>query len=398
MISVSDALQIIENQANKLAVEHVSFMDALGRILMEEWTCDRDLPPYDRVMMDGIGIDYDSFLAGRRTFDIENVAAAGMPQKALKSPVNCLEVMTGSVLPLSVNTVVRYEDVTIEDGKTTIKIDTIKPFQNIHAKGKDIKKGQIVASPGKIISAAEIGLAASIGKTKIAVSEIPKVLIISTGDELVEVEDIPLDHQIRRSNVFAIQATLLEMGLKSDTAHLLDDREQIKEKLKSYLDSYDVIILSGGVSKGKFDFIPSVMEELGVQKCLHRVAQRPGKPFWFGVKDKCTIFALPGNPISSFVCIEKYFKYWYRKVSGLENHKSAYAILTEDVQFRPDLTYFLEVTLSFSEDGRVLATPQKGNGSGDLANLACIDGFLELPQGPIVYKAGEVFPLLNFRK
>ncbi len=248
-------------------------------------------------------------------------------------------------------------------------------------------------------------------------------MIVSTGDELVGVEERPLTHQIRRSNVFTLVSLLDKLQVTSHTAHITDNKPVLKQKIKGFLKAYDVILFSGAVSKGKYDFLPEVLDELGVEKSFHKVAQRPGKPFWFGHKttirvaqndtgkdpqthadenrgdtgkEKTTVFAFPGNPISTFVNCLTYFYPWYDK--SLERlQEGETAVLGHDVTFKPALTYFLQVRLS-TVDGRLVATPIKGNGSGDLASLAKADGFIELPKTEETqFEKGAVFPIIRYR-
>jgi len=398
MIDVKEAERIIIEHKKDLGVETIDLFSSIGRTLKENWYTDRDLPPYDRVTMDGIAIQFDTFNAGIRTFHIEGIAAAGMPQKKLTGKEGCLEVMTGSIMPINTDTVIRYEDLDIIDGKATVVIDEIRNKQNVHFQGEDRKSGDLVVAIDTIISPAEIGVGASIGKTQVNVARLPSIVVISTGDELVEIDQQPQQHQIRRSNVYRLATSLKEMGITPHQDHLMDDKAEIKSKLSEYLNNYDVIILSGGVSKGKFDFLPEVLADLGVTKLFHKIKQRPGKPFWFGkFKDQCTIFALPGNPVSSFLCMQRYFKTWLQYSLQAPQSELPHAILTEDVHFKPDLTYFLEVSLSYDNKGRTLATPKKGNGSGDLANLTMADAFIQLPIGQADYTTGEAFPLFIYR-
>ena len=303
--------------------------------------------------------------------------------------------MTGAVLPNNANTVIRYEDVTIENGVATINIDEINEDQNVHHKGKDGKVGDVLISENMKISAAEIGVLATVGKSFVKVAKQPKVMIISTGDELVGVDEIPLDHQIRRSNVFTLVSLLERLHIPSGTAHITDDKPILKSKIKNYLQEYDVLLFSGAVSKGKFDFLPEVFDELGVEKLFHKVAQRPGKPFWFGQTENCKLFAFPGNPISTFVNCLAYFYPWYFKSVNLKVEQET-AILAENVSFKPDLVYFLQVKLS-AKNGNLIATPIQGNGSGDLASLVHADAFIQLPNDKNEFKSGEVYPLIRYR-
>ncbi len=398
MITTEHALDIISAHQVEFETEEIALKDGLNRILKEDWFADRDLPPYNRVSMDGIAILYEAFQLGQRDFRIEGIAAAGSPQQEMADDKACLEVMTGSILPSNTDSVIRYEDVDIVDGVAKVLVDTIQKHQNVHAQAKDRQAGELIVPFDTQISAAEIGIGASLGKHRIRVAKLPKVLVISTGDELVEIDQSPAAFQIRKSNVYRLACSLQAYNIEADTAHLQDDLQEITEKVEVYLRTYDILILSGGVSKGKFDFIPQVMDTLGVEKLFHKVAQRPGKPFWFGkYKDSCTVFALPGNPVSSFLCMQRYFLAWLHLSLKNEEASQRYAVLEKNVQFSPDLTYYLEVKIRYSKDGRILATPKKGNGSGDLANLMRGDAFIELPQGRDHFQAGEVFPIFMYR-
>lgn len=395
MISVTEALQIVLSTAQNFGVEERPFLKSVGRILKEELRADRDFPPFNRVSMDGIAIDYASFKKGQRSFAIEGIQAAGSVQLTLKNEQHCIEVMTGAMLPNQTNTVIRYEDLILENGVATLSIDTITKGQNIHAKGKDRKKNDVLINENTKISAAEIGVLATVGKSVVKVAKQPKVLIISTGDELVEVDEMPMDHQIRRSNVFSLVSLLERIQISSDIAHLTDDRLILKKKIEIYLQEYDVLLFSGAVSKGKFDFLPEILNELGVEKLFHKVAQRPGKPFFYGTKEDCTVFGFPGNPISTFVNCRLYFYSWYYKSVGLQSDDET-AILTEKISFKPNLTYFLQVKLSYRY-GHLTATPIIGNGSGDLASLVNADGFIFLPEDQTVFEKGGAYKVIRYR-
>ena len=411
MISAQEALKTVLNSAQDFGVEEIPFLKSVGSILKEEIFADRDFPPFNRVSMDGIVIDYTSFKNGQRAFKIEGIQAAGSEQITLLNVKNCIEVMTGAVLPNNANTVIRYEDVKIDNGFATITIDTINKGQNIHTKGRDSKSGALLIQKNTIISAAEIGVLATVGNSVVKVVKQPKVMIVSTGDELVGVAETPLAHQIRRSNVFTLVSLLKRLHIPSETDHITDDKPILKSKIATYLKEYDVLLFSGAVSKGKYDFLPEVFEELGLEKRFHKVAQRPGKPFWFGYsaasiisnkggnvnRDKKTIvFGFPGNPISTFVNCLAYFYPWYYKSVGLEVAEET-AILAEDINFKPNLAYFLQVKL-VSENGLLMAYPITGNGSGDLASLVKADAFIQVPSDKIEFKKGEVYPIIKYRE
>ncbi len=398
MISVEAATQIVLEHAITLPTESVALEKALGRLLREDLVADRDFPPFDRVTMDGIAIDYKAFAAGTRQFPIAGVGAAGAPQARLADAQQCIEIMTGAMLPAGADTVIRYEDLKVENGTATVLTEELRQGQNVHRQGVDRSRGAVVVEAGAALSPAELGVAATVGKARLQVARPPRAIIISSGDELVEVATKPAPYQIRKSNVYRLLATLKGWGMEADTAHLFDDRDVIREKLAPILAAYQVVIMSGGVSKGKFDYFPEILAELGVEKLFHRVRQRPGKPFWFGkAPSGAVVFALPGNPVSSFMCTHRYFYPWLRACLGQSEAAPPHAILAEPVDFRPDLTYFVQVNLRHTVDGRTIAHPIQGHGSGDLANLARTDAFLELPRGRDRYPAGEAFRIIPFR-
>jgi molybdopterin molybdotransferase len=396
-IPYEKALAILEEHKGNFLIESRNLEDCIGTYLAEDLTADRDFPPFDRVTMDGIAIVYDSFVKGRREYVIESTAAAGTPQLTLKGIENCVEVMTGAIMPNGVDTVIRYEDLELAEGSATINLDALNHKQNVHFKGIDISKGTIIVLKGKRLSSAEINIAAAVGKATLQVRKMPKVVIFSTGDELVSVDQTPELHQIRRSNIYGIQATLKEWGVSADLQHLADDKEEMLSTISKLLEEYDIFIFTGGVSKGKFDYLPDVLEELQVKKHFHKIQQRPGKPFWFGSNAKGKkIFALPGNPVSSFVCVYMYLQFWLQKTLAIEQ-ETLYVKLKNDIAFKPDLVYFLEATLESQPDGTLLANAIKGNGSGDFANLVKTDGFLILPQNKSQFFANEVYPFVPYR-
>ncbi len=411
MTTVEEAKHIILENTQNFGIEEIPFIQSVGRILKENIVADRDFPPFNRVAMDGIAINYRFFKEGIRDFKIEGVQPAGSIQETLKNAANCYEVMTGATLPNNTDTVIRYEDVQIINGTATIIVDVIKDQQNIHKQGSDKIQGDLLIKENTCISPAEIGVLATVGKATLKVAKLPKVMIVSTGDELVEVDKNPLAHQIRRSNVYTLVSLLEKLNIPSKTAHIADEKPVLKEKIAAFLQEYDVLLFSGAVSKGKFDFLPEVLEELKVEKLFHKVTQRPGKPFWFGrsvsfdingrnvdqnSKSNTVVFAFPGNPISTYVNCMVYFYDWYYTSVGIKPKKET-AILAEDVNFKPNLTYFLQVKLSY-RFGHLIATPIKGNGSGDLASLVSTDGFIEIPKTEETeFKKGSVFPVIKYR-
>lgn len=397
MTTVEQAEKLILAQIKDYGDETVPFELALGKVLAEPIKADRDLPPFNRVTMDGIAINYQAVENGISTFHIKATQAAGDGPVEISDHNECIEIMTGAVLPLSVNTVIRYEDLEMRAGLAGIKVEGIKQGQNVHVQGADKKQHEILAPSGQLVTPAIISLAASVGKTHLLVKKMPKVVIISSGDELVDVHETPSPYQIRKSNSYTVKAVLQQHGLQPDIVHIPDDPEITKTQIQQCLLSYDVLLLSGGISMGKFDYIPQALEDLRAEKIFHKVAQRPGKPFWFGrYQDKALVFAFPGNPVATFMCLHRYFLTWLNATLGLAEQSPVYAVLDKDFKFQPPLQYYLQVKLNSNLQGQLMASPVEGNGSGDFANLADTEAFLELPMERDDFKQGEVFRIWKF--
>jgi len=398
MVRVEEAEGIILGQKKDFGSESISFESAMGRVLAEAIMADRDLPAFNRVTMDGIAIDFEAFKNGQRIFSIKSIQAAGENPIEIDNPGQCIEIMTGAVLPGSTNTIIPYEEIEINDGVVSLRTATVLPNQHIHSRGKDKKQYDVLVEEGQFITPTVISIAATVGKTILMVKKLPAVVIISTGDELIPMNETPTPFQLRRSNNYTLRSALSEYCLHAEMLHLPDQADIIAEQLRECLKVHDIILLSGGVSMGKFDFVPPVLESLGVKKLFHKVQQRPGKPFWFGKDPGGTrVFAFPGNPVSTFVCFYRYFLPWLKASWNVKQARS-FAILDRDFTFKPALQYFLPVKLSINEKAELLGTPFEGNGSGDFANLMQTDAFMEMPLERDEFKKGEVFPIWTFKQ
>lgn len=393
LISVNDAHDIIDHQRRDFGVERIPTVAALGRTLAEDVRADRDLPPFDRVTMDGIAICFKKACLSE-AFHLQVTQAAGEPPCILQSADQCIEVMTGAVLPVGTDTVVPYEWLQIEHQLVRILTPAkVIESQNIHFKGKDARQHDVLIKMDTPVTASVIQVLAAVGKRDVLVYKLPKVILLSTGDELVDIADVPKDYQIRRSSNYALVAQLQQYGINTVQKHLVDEETIIQQAIADALQAYDIVLLTGGVSKGKFDFIPFALEKAGVRNLFHGVRQRPGKPFWFGVhRAGALVFAFPGNPVSTQLCVQRYFLPWLQAHVGRKPVVMRYAKLREEVTFEPALDYFLQVTLATDNQGQTWATPCTSNGSGDFANLIHADAFLALPAAQSAFKTGDVFP------
>jgi molybdopterin molybdotransferase len=393
MISPSQAEHLIEQQLTCLPIESLPLVQCVGAVLRENIYAERDHPPFDRVSMDGIAIDSAALAAGRREFLIQGVQAAGDAPLTLSSSQHAIEIMTGAVLPQGCDAVVPVEQIRIAAGRASIN-EGVKVVSraNVHSRGSDCLQGTALLQAGIRLGAPEIAIAAGAGMARIRVSAEPTISVISTGNELIEPGDPIEPHQIRRSNVYGIVAALRRRGLQRIADdHLPDDLDLLRRRLRVHLDTHDVVILSGGVSMGKFDLVPQALADLGVREVFHKVSQRPGKPMWFGIAPSGTaVFALPGNPVSTLVCLARYVVPGLYAAMGESTRMIEKIALSESVTVTAPLTYFMPVEISIDEWGRPWAAPRPTNGSGDYAALSATDGFVELPAGPNEYPKGFV--------
>jgi molybdopterin molybdotransferase len=398
MITVTEAYQLVLANKLRLKSTEVPLTEALGRVLDENIQADRPFPPFNRVTMDGIAIHFNTFSTGTRDFPIEKVQAAGDEPYRLLNDGYCVEVMTGAILPEHTDVVIRVEDITILNGSAKVNINKVEKLQNIHLRGSDRQAGTVLLKKGVLLGPVELSVAASVGKSTLKVLQYPKTVIVSTGDELVPVSEIPASHQIRISNSYAIFSFLKKWGISAEIIHLPDNEEYVQNKIKELLDHYELIILSGGVSAGKFDYIPKALKEAGIQSFFHNVYKRPGKPFFFGSNEKTRVFALPGNPVSTLLCVVRYLIPWLKESLGLTHTIQPKVKLLKSIVFNAPLTFFVPVKLTTNPKIPILeAYPLPGNGSGDFANLLDADGFIELPENENEFQAGDFFTFWPFK-
>jgi molybdopterin molybdotransferase len=391
-------------EAEKVILEHVvpfhpedcPLAAAHRRVLRTELRADRDLPPFDRVTMDGYAVRSAAIASGVRAFRVEGLQAAGM--RAFKlgpAPEACIEIMTGAVLPDGADCVVPYEETERDGIRVALRNGASFPAGNaVHRRGSDHHAGEVIVRAGTRLTGREIAVAAACGYSAVTVSQLPKIAVVATGDELVEVDAAVGPHQIRRSNDHALRAALQTAGYPNVARfHLRDVRHEIEHLLWHIIAEYDFVIVTGGVSKGKFDYLPAELERQGVRKVFHGVAQRPGKPLWFGVSARHTpIFALPGNPVSAYTCLHRYVLPAIAHASGLPPVAPRRASLATAITFRAPLAYLLPVKLSSGPKAELLAIPDPGNTSGDFSGLIDTDGFIELPPGPAEFAVGTLAP------
>lgn len=399
MLTVAEAQDAILGELPTFGTEDVLIDQVLGRVLRQSVVAERDQPPFDRVMMDGIAIRYADFASGKREFAIQATQQAGDAVETLEAD-QCIEIMTGAALPVNADCIVPVERIETRDGVAVIEADySTEAQQFIHPKGSDHVAGTELLTSGTRITPMDVAVIASAGRPSVAVSENPTIRVISTGNELVAAGEPIAAQQIRLSNGPAVVAMLEQHGF-DDCAHdhLVDDPALLRQRLAAHLDEAMVLVLSGGVSMGKADFVPAVLSELGVRVVFHKIGQRPGKPMWFGVgpQDQL-VFALPGNPVSTLVCCRQYVVPALCRASGMPAGKPEFASLAQPVTFRPNLTCFMPAKLVSNAAGTVLALPVPTNTSGDFASLAGTDGYVELAREQNEFPVGKAVQLHRWR-
>lgn len=378
LMSVSEAEAAILARAPAVRVEQIPLDEAAGRVLAQEILADRDYPPINRATMDGIAVK----ASGATAWRIEAIIAAGDASHQLHDlQSGCVQIMTGAEVPDNADAVIPFEDIDVTE--TEARLKSGKPViagQNIHARGIDRRGGDSLLVPGCILDAPRIAILAATGHAKVRVAKLPRAFVISTGSEIV-----PVDHpdiragQSRASNLAGMAAGLRQIGLRDiTTTHVVDDAAAIQRTVDHALAHADLLLISGGVSKGNFDHVPGALAAAGISKIFHGVAQRPGKPLWFGVTDSCRVFGLPGNPVSTLTVFRRYVVPFVRQSLGVAMAAPVTVTLGKNLSPHPKLTQLLPVHRC---GDRVEALEY--HGSGDLTALGASDGFVQIEPGEI---------------
>ncbi|MCD6091381.1 MAG: molybdopterin molybdotransferase MoeA [Bacteroidales bacterium] len=384
MIQQEEAFKIIKESVITLGTEFVPFQNSLGRILAENVYSDMDMPPFNKSAVDGFAC---------RKQDLNNdlvlleVIPAGVAPTKTVGANQCSQIMTGAAVPEGADTIIMVEHTEKIEGK--IRFIQSKTNSNICAIAEDLKKGDLVLAKGTLLKAQQIPVLASVGNTFIQVYRQAKVVVISTGDELVEPHQTPQTSQIRNSNAVQMMAQLQQLGIKGRYIGIAKDSpESTREMLEEALDSSDMVLLSGGVSMGEFDFVPEILEEKGIEILFKSIAVQPGRPTVFGKKDKQFFFGLPGNPVSSFVQFELLVKPLLYNMMGFD-FKALPLKMPMGIEFsRKKAKRKSYIPVYFNQDGEVM--PVDYNGSAHIHSYVYADGMISINIGESTLKKGQV--------
>ena len=398
-LSVENAQKCVLESVARFTAEPIRLEDSLGRVLAEEVRANRDLPPYDVSAMDGIALRSADLSHVPVTLDIiEDIKAGDMPAKTVQAG-QCARIMTGAPVPPGADAVIRVED-TLELAQTRVQISrAVKPGNDIRVQGEGMRDGDVVLTSGTEITPGVIGVLATVKCAQVQVVRHPRVAILSTGNELEDMDD-PVDpNKIPNSNSYALMAQVQALGIEPALLGIArDDPAELAEYLQRGL-KFDVLLVSGGTSVGVHDYVRPTIEALGVQMKFWRVAMKPGHPVAFGILQRNSdgtsketfVFGLPGNPVSSMVCFEQFVAPALRRMMGHARlyRRTLAARLAHHVKHQAGRTEFIRVTLA-QEEGGYAATSTGAQGSGMLLSMARADGLMVVPADSTGVAAGSV--------
>jgi len=393
MIPISEAISIVLEHSPKLKVESVVLSEVLGRVLAQDIIADSDLPPFDRAQMDGYAV---------RAADVANVpaqlrivgeSAAGAGWHHEMKAGEAVRIMTGAPVPVGADAVQQVELTREVERNAIVEILTpVEVGRSIVNRAAEIKAGETVLHAGEDINAAMIATLASFGYAKVKVGQRPRVAVMATGSELVNVDEKPGADQIRDSNNYTIAAYATLAGAMVERLPLAgDDTEELKRQIRAAAERSDVLITSGGVSMGVYDFTKAALKELGAEIFFERVALRPGKPTVFGRLGNTLIFGLPGNPVSVAVTFNLFTRTALRVMQGARQPQLAEetAVLARDLKGSLDRESYLPAVLRADDGGTLLAEPLKWGGSSDFVAFARATALINVPAGAKTLEKGQ---------
>lgn len=402
MISVAQARKIILKNILPLKdTETIKVDFALERVSALDIRARENIPPFNNSAMDGFAIiAKDAKVASRKNPKILRVIADLPAGYSAKKPVGngqAIRIMTGAVLPKGADSVVMVENTEPGTKDSELRVREyvrvfagVKEGENVRYAGEDVRKGESVIAKGDILKSGYIGMLASLGVSRIKVFRKPKVAILATGDELVEINQRLSAGKIRNSNAYSLSAQVIKAGAIPMLLGIArDKRDDLERKIKKGL-SADMLLISGGISVGDYDFVKDVLRDLGAEIKFWRVAMKPGKPLAFGLIKKMPVFGLPGNPVSSMISFEQFVRPALLKIAGAHEIFRLHlpAIFKESFQKKAGLRYFLRVALE-NKNGSLYASLTGPQGSGILKSMVMADGIMELPEEVAGIRKGE---------
>jgi len=399
MIKVEDALKTILKSVKTLEAERVKLTDALERVLAEDIRSDSDIPGWDNSAMDGYAVRFLDLRGASRSRPkilqvIKDLKAGDTTKKAVKSN-QAIRIMTGAPMPKGADSVVMVEYTRKEEGGRVKIFKGVTQGENIRRAGEDIKRGERVLQKGALLKSADIGILASLGKAQVSVIRRPKVAVLATGDEIIDVGEKVTAGKLRSSNTYTLYSQVLKCGGVPKNLGIAKDLPlQLERKIRQGLDC-DLILTSGGVSVGDYDLVKGILAKMGISIRFWKVAMRPGKPLVFGAipaknGENRPVFGLPGNPVSSMTSFEIFVRPTILKMLGLnqDQEKEVSARLEEDLKKKKGLRYFLRAW-TCNRDGIYFSRTTGPQGSGILKSMSLANSLIILPEKEEVVKKGR---------
>lgn len=400
MIPVADAIQIVKDQTRALEAERVELSQALGRYLAEDIIADTDLPPFDRSQMDGYAVRAVDIATVPTKLKIVGESAAGRGWHNEMKTGEAVRIMTGAPVPVGADSVQQLELTRELDGGQAVEIlEPVTLGRSIVRRGSEIKTGETVLRSGERVNAGAMAVLASFGYARVNVGKRPRVAVLATGSELVPVDQKPDQDQIRDSNNFSIAAYALLAGATIERLPLAgDDIAQLKQQIAGAVERSDIIITSGGVSVGRYDFTKTVLRDLGAEIFFERIALRPGKPAVFArLPNGTLVFGLPGNPVSVSVTFNLFARAAILAMQGAAETKleAGTAVLSHGIKPSKDRESYLPARLSTNENAQLLAEPLKWGGSSDFVGFVRATALIIVPAGTDKIDAGSVVGIVH---
>jgi molybdopterin molybdotransferase len=401
MLSVSQAQALILQEARPLPPEVVPVAPAvLGSVLAEDVASDLDMPPYDKALMDGYAVRAADLPEGRGALQVVEEITAGRVSRHALGPGQASRIMTGAPIPAGADAVVMVERTRLlDDGRVLVEDRPPRRGDNVLPRGREMRSREVILAAGATLRPQELGLLAAVGREQVRAVPPPRVAVLSTGDELVEAAEVPGPGQIRNSNGPMLTALAARAGARPRYLGIARDRlDSLRPLVEEGLRD-DVLVLSGGVSAGKLDLVPGVLQEAGVKAHLHKVEMKPGKPAFFGTREadgrRALVFGLPGNPVSALACFALFVRPALRRLAGhvSPGTEPLAATMAEDFAYRTDRPTYHPAHLEVCE-GRCMVRAVPWFGSADLRGLARANALLLLPVGDHQHRAGGTFPVV----
>ena len=400
MLTVPEAQALILKQARSFGTEKIPLEKSFGRVLAQDVRADRDYPPFNRSAMDGYAVVAEKFLAEKPYRVAATIFAGDPPSPSGRGAggAAAIKIMTGAAVPVPFNAVIRREDA-LADGEG-VRFDTpsASAWQNISRQGEDLKKNEEMLLRGRIIDNATASLLASLGVVRPQVTKMPRVAIISTGNEIISPDKKPKPVQIRNSNVTALRAQLASWGIGDITAnHVSDDRAKLCRQIAAR-SNYDILLLTGGVSAGDTDYVPEVLTELKYRRVFHKVQIKPGKPLWFGRRGKSVVFAIPGNPFSCQVIFKVFIEPYLRACFAMPALPALRLPLAAERRKKDQLENFFPVKIgTVAGNGVSALSAIPFNGSGDVRAALFSDGIARHAADAVTIEAGALVDFFPWR-